>query len=115
MARILIIDPDSTAAQLLEEFVVEHGHQIVSPEDMASGPGLDLVLLESADTAALAAASELRERYDELPIVCVSNEHPNEEVDALRPSAFLMKPFRGRLLEWAISEALEAEPALVAA
>lgn len=115
MARILIIDPDPTAAKLLEEFVVELGHQVAGPEDMASGLGPDLVLLDPADNGAIASAAALREQSERLPIVCVSTHHPSEEVDALRPSAVLMKPFRGRLLEWAITEALLAQPVLAAA
>lgn len=114
MASILIIEPDPTAQRLLEEFVAGLGHQIMGPQDMASGLGPDLVLLESADAAALAQAQALRTEHHALPIVCVSSAHPDQNVDELRPSAFLMKPFRGRLLDWAISEALTGE-SLVAA
>jgi DNA-binding response OmpR family regulator len=115
VASILIIEPDSVAHKLLAEFVSDLGHQVMGPEDTASGAGPDLVLLEPADEGSLALAQTLRARHARLPIVCVSSEHPTEAVDELQPSAFLAKPFRGRLLEWAIDEALLATPALAAA
>jgi DNA-binding NarL/FixJ family response regulator len=85
----------------------------------ASWPAPDLVLLEPADEASLATARALRERVAHLPIICLSNEHLVEVGESLEAAAFLMKPFRGRLLEWALAEALDApaavENALIAA
>jgi hypothetical protein len=85
----------------------------------ASWPAPDLVLLEPADEASLATARALRERVAHLPIICLSNEHLVGVGESLEAAAFLMKPFRGRLVEWALAEALDApaavENALIAA
>lgn len=115
VATILIIEPDATAHQLLADFVSELGHDVAGPEDTASGAGPDLVLLEPADEGSLALAQAMRADDRHVPIVCVSSEDPTDEVRELGPSAFLRKPFRGRLLEWAIDEALVAAPVLAAA
>lgn len=115
VASVLIIEPEAMAYRLLAEFVGELGHQVIGPEDTASGPEPDLVLLEPADEGSLALAQALRAQYTRLRIVCVSSEDPNPQVDELEPSAFLRKPFRSRLLGWAIDEALIATPALAAA
>jgi DNA-binding response OmpR family regulator len=113
VSGILVIEPDPVARQLLADFVAGLGHDVV--DEPAAGATPDLVLIEPADEAALAAAQALREREAGVPIVCVSSEHPNEQIEELQPSAYLMKPFRNRLLEWAIAEALAGAPAYVAA
>ena len=114
MARILIIDPDPAGRELVARLVTELGHAATGLEDTASGPGPDLAIVDPADPAALAAARTLRRERD-LPIVCVSSARPTAEVEALEPCAFLCKPLRARLLDWAIADALALEPALVAA
>ena len=114
MARILIIDSDPAGRERVAQAVTELGHATLGLEDMASGPGPDLAIVDPADPAALAAAHALRRERD-LPIVCVSSAHPTEEVEALDAAAFLCKPLRARLLDWAIADALALEPVLVAA
>jgi DNA-binding response OmpR family regulator len=115
VARILVIEPEAQARQYLESFVAELGHEVVQLKDevggldeKASWPAPDLVLLEPAAAESLAMVHALRERNPQLPIICVSSEHLNDELEALEAAAYLMKPFRGRLLEWAIAEALVA-------
>jgi DNA-binding response OmpR family regulator len=125
VARILVIEPEAQAREYLESFLQELGHEVVQLEGevgglkKASWPAPDLVLLEPADEASLATARALRERVAHLPIICLSNEHLVEVGESLEAAAFLMKPFRGRLLEWALAEALDApaavENALIAA
>jgi ABC-type sugar transport system substrate-binding protein len=114
VARILIIDADPAGPELVAQVVTELGHTVTGLEDMASGPGPDLALVDPADPAALSAALTLRRERD-LPIVCVSSTAPAAEVGALDPCAFLCKPLRARLLDWAIADALALEPVLVAA
>lgn len=117
MARILVIEPEAQAREYLESFLQELGHEVVQLEGevgglmKASWPAPDLVLLEPADEASLATARALRERVAHLPIICLSSEHLVEVGESLEAAAFLMKPFRGRLLEWALAEALEAPAA----
>jgi DNA-binding response OmpR family regulator len=125
VARILVIEPEAQAREYLESFLQELGHEVVQLEGevgglkKASWPAPDLVLLEPADEASLATARALRERVAHLPIICLSNEHLVEVGESLEAAAFLMKPFRGRLVEWALAEALDApaavENALIAA
>jgi DNA-binding response OmpR family regulator len=113
VARILVIEPEAQAREYLESFLQELGHEVVQLEgeiggldETASWPAPDLVLLEPADEASLATARALRERIAHLPIICLSSEHLVEIGESLQAAAFLMKPFRGRLLEWALAEAL---------
>ena len=114
VARILVIDSDPAGRERVITLLTELGHATMGLEDMASGPGPDLAIVDPADPAALAAAQALRRERD-LPIVCVSSAHPTEEVEALDAAAFLCKPLRARLLDWAIADALALEPVLVAA
>ena len=118
MARILVIEPEAQAREYLESFLQELGHEVVQLESEVGGlkkgswPAPDLVLLEPADEASLATARALRERVAHLPIICLSSEHLVEVGESLEAAAFLMKPFRGRLLEWALAEALDAPAAV---
>lgn len=114
VARILVIDSDPAGRERVITLLTELGHATTGLEDMASGPGPDLAVVDPADPAALAAATALKRERD-LPIVCVSSAHPTDEVEALGPSAFLCKPLRARLLDWAIADALALEPVLRAA
>jgi DNA-binding response OmpR family regulator len=128
VARILVIEPEAQAREYLESFLQELGHEVVQLEGevgglkKASWPAPDLVLLEPADEASFASARALRERIAHLPVICLSSEHLVEIGESLQAAAFLMKPFRGRLLEWALAEALgelaapaAGETALIAA
>jgi two-component SAPR family response regulator len=66
------------------------------------------MILEPASAEGLAAAAKLRHRLEDLPIICASIEPPSVESNALRPVAYLVKPFRLGELEAAISDALAA-------
>jgi CheY-like chemotaxis protein len=117
VARVLILDPDPEARTLLELYFARLGHGAVGPRDIADGTSEpDLVVVDPAAPAALAQAEQLRRRFRRLPIVCVSANPPTPEAETLDPVAYLSKPARSLVLDWAVAEALErAEPGLAAA
>jgi len=113
VASILISDPDPETRTLLELLILRLGHRPVGPRDLASGEELELLLLEPASPANLRQARALRRRLERLPIVCVSVAPQSSEALALRPAAYVMKPFRRSELERAVTEALAPAPYLV--
>jgi CheY-like chemotaxis protein len=115
MARVLILDPDPESRNLLELYLARLGHETVRPRDPAGGgTEPDLVVLESASPAALREAEAVRSRLADVPIILISNEVPSPETSSLAPAAYLRKPARSHLLEWAIAGALEPAARLVA-
>ena len=64
------------------------------------------MLLEPAAKVGLRQAQGLRERFPQLPVLCVSIEGPSEESRLLAPVAHVMKPFRRSQLEAALALAL---------
>jgi len=108
MARILIHEPHPDVRVLLEAIVRRAGHAPVGYGELTSDDAPELMILEPASADGLAAAARLRRRLGDLPIICASIEPPSLESDALRPIAYLVKPFRLGDLEAAISAALAA-------
>jgi DNA-binding response OmpR family regulator len=113
VATILIHEPHPEVRDLLERIVHRLGHDAqidraaVDPDAVHA----DVLLLEPAGRAALERAQALAEATG-APLVCVSIYPPSDEVLALRPAAYLMKPFSLIELERALLAALErVEPA----
>jgi DNA-binding response OmpR family regulator len=106
MARILIHEPHPDVRVLLEAIVIRAGHAPVGQGELTSDDAPELMILEPASADGLAAAARLRRRLEDLPIICTSIEPPNGATKALRPIAYLVKPFRLGELEAAISQAL---------
>ena len=108
MARILIAEPHADTSALLAFVVRRLGHEPVlydgSPEQAA---GADALVLEPGDGGALALAARLRERWPELPIVCTSIFPRWAEADAIRPDAYLVKPFPLLELQRVLARALD--------
>ena len=69
--------------------------------------GVDVILLEPADTRALGAAQVLRLRHERLPIVCASIYPETADARRLAPVAYLVKPFPLAELERALTTAVE--------
>jgi DNA-binding response OmpR family regulator len=64
------------------------------------------MILEPASGEALALAYQLRRRLEGLPIICASIRPADGTAKALRPVAYLVKPFRLKELEAALTAAL---------
>jgi DNA-binding NarL/FixJ family response regulator len=90
MALIALQHPADDVRLLIEHALGRLGHEILAPE---ADDGADVLVLEPASPEDLAAARRLRARRPELRIVCVSIAPPFAEARALRPDAYLVKPF----------------------
>jgi DNA-binding response OmpR family regulator len=106
MARILIHEPHPDVRVLLAAVVRRAGHDPVGHGELTSDDTPELMILEPASADGLAAAAELRGRFEDLPIICASIEPPSKASTALAPAAYLMKPFRLAELEAAIASTL---------
>jgi hypothetical protein len=76
--------------QLIERALTQVGHVRLGEGEEARA---QVLLLEPASPAHLAAAARLHDTHPGLPIVCVSVLAPFPDALALRPLAYLVKPF----------------------
>jgi CheY-like chemotaxis protein len=106
MARILISEPHPDLRALLEAIVRRTGHEPVGHGELTDDDAPAVMILEPASADGLAAAAGLRRRLENFPIICTSISPPDEATRALRPVAYLLKPFRLVDLEDAIASAL---------
>ena len=103
MAIVVIAEPHLEVRALFVHVVRNAGYvplPTAGPE-YAGAERPVAALIEPASPDAVALARSLRERYPELPVICVSIYPPGPEIADLRPSAYLIKPF-------AISELAQA-------
>jgi hypothetical protein len=115
VARILISEPHPDVRVLFEAIVRRIGHEPVGHGELTVDEAPAVMILEPASAEGLAAAAGLRHRLEDLPIVCASILPPTPAAKALAPIAYLMKPFRLGELETALSAALAASSAELAA
>ena len=106
MARILISEPHPDLRVLIEAVVRRTGNEPVGQADLIDEDAPAVMILEPSSADGLAAASRLRHRLGDLPIICASIYPPSDESCALAPVAHLIKPFRLHQLEAAIVAAL---------
>jgi hypothetical protein len=106
VATIVILDPDPATWSLLEVLVLRLGHRPIGQWELAEDEIPDLILLEPASRAGMRHAQRMRNRFPELPILCVSIEPPCSEVRELGIVGHVMKPFRRLDLEGALEDAL---------
>jgi hypothetical protein len=107
MASIALRHPSDDVRLLIEHALGRLGHVIL--EQGAEG-GADVLVLEPASPEDLDAACRLRALRPELPIVCVSIAPPFAEALALRPDAYLVKPFSVAGLRSTVETVLTAQP-----
>ena len=107
MACIAIGEPYGEVRELLVHVVEGAGWEAVVDADGAAHA--DAFLFEPGDPGSLALARRLREERPELPLVCVSIYPAGPETSALRPSAYLVKPFSVVELQRALSAALAGQ------
>jgi len=106
MARILIIEPHADLLTLLDLVIRRLGHEPVVRRSGAGGDPaeLDAGVIEVGDGSGLLAARRLRELGR--PVVLMGVVPADDEVRAINPAAYLVKPFTLNRLERALSAAL---------
>jgi hypothetical protein len=107
----MICEPHGEVRALLGHVVARLGFEPVYADARSGGAlvdaDVDVLLIEPADPSALSTARALRLRRRELPIICASIYPDSPGTEALRPLAYLMKPFALVELERALLAAVE--------
>lgn len=103
MARVLIDDPSVDVRELLARLVTMLGHEALTEPD---GDLPDVLVFDPADPTASDRARLLRELAPMLPLVICSIDEPSPRTRALRPAAYVLKPFRRAEIEMALAAAL---------
>jgi DNA-binding response OmpR family regulator len=103
VARILLCEPHDDIGALLELVVRRLGHE---PARYAGGDaaGVDAAVIEPGEPEGLELARRLRARG--VPVLFTSIYPADEEVLALEPAVYLVKPFPLYTLERALRDAL---------
>lgn len=111
MARILICEPHDDISALLELVVRRLGHE---PVAYAGGrpPIVDAAVIEPGEQEGLRVARDLRAVG--VPVLFTSIYPAEEDLLALEPAAYLVKPFPLYALERALRDALAAVPVAAA-
>lgn len=113
MAGILIAEPSPDIRSLLSFVVRRLGHEPLDWDGSRTQLfGIDALVIEPSDEAALGLAAWTREHAPAVALVCTSTLPPWREVEALEPDAYLVKPFPLYRLEAAIAGALRSHAAL---
>jgi len=107
VARILLEEPHPDVRELLEVVVRRLGHEPTtrSADDLRLD-GIEAAIVEPAGGDGLELARRLR-RLD-VPVVFTSIFPADDEILALEPAAYLVKPFALHQLERALAAALRA-------
>ena len=107
MARVLLAEPDPDVLELVERALSGWGHEVVRYRP-ASAPGeLDLMVFEPGMGARVVRLAEtLAAGTPPVQLVVVSVNPPELAVHALRPAAYVLKPFSLAELEAAVAAAL---------
>lgn len=100
---VLVVEDDLAVREVLCEALTEQGLNVESASDGQEAldclahrqPALVLLDMHLPRVDGEAVAAGIRRRYaGEVPIVAISAYEPTEEVERVRPSAYLSKPFR---------------------
>lgn len=112
MARVLVCEHSPAVAELFALVLLRAGHEPIAFDagDPAAAHDVDAILLEPATPGALEHVRAARRRRPGLAVVCASIYPRSEEVAALRPAAYLVKPVPLAELEDALAAALAAQP-----
>lgn len=113
MARVLICEPHADIEALLELVVRRLGHEPVTQTSGDADPlRVQAAVIEPGDADGLALGRRLRAQG--VPVLFTSIYPADPEVLALKPAAYLVKPFPLYALERALEAAL-AQPVRAAA
>ena len=105
MARVLICEPHDDITALLELVVRRLGHEpVLYTGGAVEQIGVDAAVIEPGEEVGLQLARCLRSRN--VPVLFTSIYPADDEVLALAPSAYLVKPFPLYALERALQSAL---------
>ncbi|HEX3806103.1 MAG TPA: hypothetical protein VHV52_04895 [Gaiellaceae bacterium] len=114
MARVLICEPHDDISALLELVVRRLGHEPVCyAEGDAEHADVDAAVIEPGEAAGLRLARSLTERN--IPVLFTSIYPAHEELLALEPVAYLVKPFPLYALERALQGVLASSDCTPAA
>ena len=111
MARVLIYEPHDDISALLELVVRRLGHEPVRYAGSVDQIGIDAAVIEPGDSDGLSVARTLRDRS--VPVLFTSIYPADDDLLAVQPAAYLVKPFPLYALERALSGALEVAAAAV--
>ncbi|MGZ4389228.1 MAG: hypothetical protein ACXVZL_07590 [Gaiellaceae bacterium] len=108
MARVLICEPHPDVRSLLAFVVRRSGHEpVIFDGDCELARGVDAIVIEPGEDAALGLAGWARSHLPGVPILCASIFPPWPATAELQPDAYLVKPFPLYELEQALAAALE--------
>lgn len=103
MKAVGILERNCDLAELLAVVVRKLGLAVLDDDALERA---DVLLVDPMFSTQLERAEQLRAGGPSLPIICVCSEPLHPRALALRPSAFLRKPFGPAALEAAIAAAL---------
>jgi DNA-binding response OmpR family regulator len=107
VAYFALEHPQDDVKQLIEHALGRMGYVSLGAGEETRA---NVLVLEPASGPHLEAARRLRELCPGLPIVCVSVLPPFPEALALRPAAYLVKPFTIAGLRATVESVLNAGP-----
>lgn len=108
VARVLICEPHPDIRSLLAFVVRRIGHEpVVFDGNREQARGVDAIVIEPGENAALELATWTRSHLPGVPILCTSIFPPWPATAELRPDAYLVKPFPLYELEHALTDALD--------
>jgi hypothetical protein len=105
VARVLIFEPHEDISALLELVVRRLGHEPVVVTGGADVTDVQAAVIEPGEPAGLRLAARLS--GDGVPLLFTSIFPADEATLALKPAAYLVKPFPLYALERALREVLE--------
>lgn len=111
MADVLVLEPHPEIRELLVRLLVRLGYTPIDKNDLPERKP-DIVVLEPAAIGGIKIVQNLREQNPALPLVCVSIYPLEPWVEALLPTAHLLKPFTLSQLGEAMALASESPPLL---
>ncbi|MGH3057642.1 MAG: hypothetical protein ACRDPP_05320 [Gaiellaceae bacterium] len=107
MARILVAEPDPDVLALVERSLAAWGHEAVRYRAGSALPDVDLMVFEPQMGARVVGLAEvLAARTPPVELVIVSIDPSELALHALRPVAYVLKPFSLAELEVAVAAAV---------
>lgn len=107
MARVLLAEPDPDVLELVERALGGWGHEVVRYRPECAPGEVDLMVFEPGMGARVVRLAEtLAAATPPVQLVVVSVNPPELAVHALRPAAYVLKPFSLAELEAAVAGAV---------